>query len=52
MPACFLFRCRQTVCALCHVRQAGFLRANVAYGMARPDLREGLRAELKTYLEK
>jgi UTP--glucose-1-phosphate uridylyltransferase len=30
----------------------GFLRANVAYGMARPDLRDGLRAELKKYLEK
>jgi UTP--glucose-1-phosphate uridylyltransferase len=32
--------------------KAGFLRANVAYGMARPDLRDGLRAELKTYLER
>jgi UTP--glucose-1-phosphate uridylyltransferase len=30
--------------------KAGFLRANVAYGMARPDLREGLRAEMKKYL--
>jgi UTP--glucose-1-phosphate uridylyltransferase len=32
--------------------KAGFLRANVAYGMARPDLRDGLRAEMKKYLEK
>ena len=30
----------------------GFLRANIAYGMARPDLRDGLRAEMKKYLEK
>ncbi len=30
----------------------GFLRANIAFGMARPDLREGLRAEMKKYLEK
>lgn len=30
--------------------KAGFLRANIAYGMARPDLRDGLRAELKKYL--
>jgi UTP--glucose-1-phosphate uridylyltransferase len=30
----------------------GFLRANLAYGMARADLREGLRAEMKKYLEK
>jgi UTP--glucose-1-phosphate uridylyltransferase len=30
--------------------RAGFLRANIAYGMARPDLREGLRAEMKKYL--
>jgi UTP--glucose-1-phosphate uridylyltransferase len=29
----------------------GFLRANVAYGMARPELREALRAEMKKYLE-
>jgi len=29
----------------------GFLRANIAYGMARPDLRDGLRAEMKKYLE-
>ena len=32
--------------------KAGFLRANIAYGMARADLREGLRAEMKKYLEK
>src|SRR5262249_54237088 len=32
--------------------KAGFLRANVAYGMARPDLRDGLRAEMRKYLEK
>jgi len=31
--------------------KAGFLRANIAYAMARPDLREGLREELKKYLE-
>jgi UTP--glucose-1-phosphate uridylyltransferase len=30
----------------------GFLRANIAFGMARPELREGLRAEMKKYLEK
>ena len=30
--------------------RAGFLRANIAFGMARPDLREGLRAEMKKYL--
>jgi UTP--glucose-1-phosphate uridylyltransferase len=30
----------------------GFLRANIAYGMARPELRDGLRAEMKRYLEK
>ncbi len=30
----------------------GFLRANIAYGMARPELRDGLRAEMKKYLEK
>jgi UTP--glucose-1-phosphate uridylyltransferase len=30
----------------------GFLRANIAFGMARADLREGLRAEMKKYLEK
>jgi UTP--glucose-1-phosphate uridylyltransferase len=29
--------------------KAGFLRANIAFGMARPELREGLRAELKKY---
>ena len=32
--------------------KAGFLRANIAFGMARPDLRDGLRAEMKHYLEK
>jgi UTP--glucose-1-phosphate uridylyltransferase len=30
----------------------GFLRANIAFGMARAELREGLRAELKKYSEK
>ncbi len=30
--------------------RAGFLRANIAYGMARPDLRDGLLAEMKKYL--
>jgi UTP--glucose-1-phosphate uridylyltransferase len=28
----------------------GFLRANIAYGMARDDLRDGLRAEMERYL--
>ena len=32
--------------------KSGFLRANIAYGMARDDLRDGLRAEMKRYLEK
>jgi UTP--glucose-1-phosphate uridylyltransferase len=32
--------------------KAGFLRANIAFGMARDDLREGLRAEMKKYLKK
>jgi UTP--glucose-1-phosphate uridylyltransferase len=32
--------------------KAGFLRANLAYGMARPDLRAGLRAEMKKYVGK
>ena len=32
--------------------RAGFLRANIPFGMARPDLRDGLRADMKTYLEK
>jgi UTP--glucose-1-phosphate uridylyltransferase len=27
--------------------KAGFLRANIAFGMARADLRDGLRAEMK-----
>ena len=30
----------------------GFLRANIAFGMARADLRDGLREEMKKYLEK
>jgi UTP--glucose-1-phosphate uridylyltransferase len=30
----------------------GFLRANIAFGMARPDLRDGLREELKKYSSK
>jgi UTP--glucose-1-phosphate uridylyltransferase len=30
----------------------GFLRANIAFGLARPELRDGLRAEMKKYLEK
>jgi UTP--glucose-1-phosphate uridylyltransferase len=30
----------------------GFLRANIAFGMARADLRDGLRAEMKKYLDK
>jgi UTP--glucose-1-phosphate uridylyltransferase len=29
----------------------GFLRANIAFGMARPELRDGLRAEMQKYLE-
>jgi UTP--glucose-1-phosphate uridylyltransferase len=32
--------------------KAGFLRANIAYAMARADLRDGLRAEMRKYLEK
>jgi UTP--glucose-1-phosphate uridylyltransferase len=32
--------------------KTGFLRANIAYGMARPELRESLRAEMKKYLDK
>ena len=28
----------------------GFLRANIAFGLQRPDLSEGLRAEMKRYL--
>jgi len=32
--------------------KAGFLRANIAFGMAREDLRDGLREEMKKYLEK
>jgi UTP--glucose-1-phosphate uridylyltransferase len=32
--------------------KAGFLRANIAYAMARSDLRDGLREEMKKYLAK
>jgi UTP--glucose-1-phosphate uridylyltransferase len=32
--------------------KAGFLRANIAFAMARDDLRDGLREEMKKYLEK
>jgi UTP--glucose-1-phosphate uridylyltransferase len=32
--------------------KAGFLRANIAYGMARADLRDGLREEMLRYLGK
>jgi UTP--glucose-1-phosphate uridylyltransferase len=32
--------------------KAGFLRANIAYGMARDDLRESLRDDMKRYLER
>jgi len=32
--------------------KAGFLRANIAFGMVRADLREGLRAEMKKYLDR
>src|SRR6266446_4674915 len=32
--------------------KAGFLRANIAFGLARPDLRDGLREEMKRYLGK
>ncbi len=31
--------------------KAGFLRANIAYAMARPDLREALREEMRKYVE-
>jgi UTP--glucose-1-phosphate uridylyltransferase len=30
--------------------KAGFLRANIAYAMQRPELRDGLRTEMKRYL--
>jgi len=30
----------------------GFLRANIAYGMARDDLRDSLIADMKKYLER
>ena len=32
--------------------KAGFLRANIAYGLERPDLRDGLRADMTAYLER
>ena len=32
--------------------KAGFLRANIAFGMARADMRDGLREEMKKYLKK
>jgi UTP--glucose-1-phosphate uridylyltransferase len=32
--------------------KAGFLRANIAFGMARPDLRDGLREQMKKYLDR
>ncbi|MGJ5131235.1 UTP--glucose-1-phosphate uridylyltransferase GalU [Bradyrhizobium oligotrophicum] len=31
--------------------KSGFLRANIAFAMARSDLRDGLRADMKRYLE-
>lgn len=31
--------------------RAGFLRANIAFGLQRPDLRDGLRAEMAKYLK-
>jgi len=31
--------------------KAGFLRANIAFGMARADLRDGLRADMQKYLK-
>lgn len=32
--------------------KSGFLRANIAFGLQRPDLRDGLRAEMLRYLDK
>ena len=32
--------------------KAGFLRANIAFGLSRADLRDGLRAEMTKYLKK
>jgi len=32
--------------------KSGFLRANIAFGMARADLREGCARRMKRYLEK
>jgi UTP--glucose-1-phosphate uridylyltransferase len=31
--------------------RAGFLRANIAFGMTRADLRDGLRADMQKYLK-
>ncbi|MGY3450032.1 UTP-glucose-1-phosphate uridylyltransferase [Bradyrhizobium sp. USDA 4353] len=31
--------------------KSGFLKANIAFAMARPDLRDGLREDMKKYLE-
>ncbi|GLH78439.1 UTP--glucose-1-phosphate uridylyltransferase [Bradyrhizobium sp. SSBR45G] len=31
--------------------KSGFLRANIAFGMSRSDLRDGLRADMKKYLD-
>jgi UTP--glucose-1-phosphate uridylyltransferase len=31
--------------------KAGFLRANIAYAMQRPELRDGLLAEMKRYVQ-
>jgi UTP--glucose-1-phosphate uridylyltransferase len=31
--------------------KAGFLRANIAYAMARPDLRDGLREEMRKHVK-
>jgi UTP--glucose-1-phosphate uridylyltransferase len=32
--------------------KAGFLRANIAFALARPDLRDGLLADMNDYLER
>jgi len=32
--------------------KSGFLRANIAFGLQRPELRDGLRAEMKRYLDR
>jgi UTP--glucose-1-phosphate uridylyltransferase len=31
--------------------KAGFLRANIAYGLQRPELADGLREEMRNYLK-